>query len=48
MDKFLEVYNLLIMNYKVEFETVIKNLPRNKTPGAYDFVGESTKHSIKI
>ena len=51
MDKFLEKFNLTrldqeeteIMNNPItstKIETVIKNLPKNKTPGPDDFTGE--------
>ena len=51
MDKFLERYNLPRLNQKEienmsrpitsnEIETVIKNLPTNKSPGAYGFTDE--------
>ena len=51
MDKFLEKYNLPRLNQKEieninrqltrnEIETVIKNLPTNKSPGPDDFIGE--------
>ena len=51
MDKFLEKYKLPRLNQEEkenmnrpntsnEFETVIKNLPTNKTPGWDDFTGE--------
>ena len=51
MDKFLEKYNLLRLNQEemgnmnrpitsIEIETVIKNLPTNKTPGPDGFTGE--------
>ena len=51
MDKFLEKYNLLKLNQKeienlnrsiasTEIETIIKNLPKNKSPGPEDFTGE--------
>ena len=52
MDKFLERYNLLRLNQEEienisraitsnEIETVIKNLPTNKSPGPDGFTGES-------
>ena len=51
MDKFLERYNLPRLNQKEienmnkpitsnEIETVIKNLPTNKSPGPDGFTGE--------
>ena len=51
MDKFLEKYNLLRLNQEeieninrpitsTEIETVIKNLPRNKSPGPDGSTGE--------
>ena len=51
MDKFLEKYNLLKLNQEAikslnrpitstEIETVIKNLPTNKSPGPDGFTGE--------
>ena len=51
MDKFLEKHNLLRLNQEeidninrpitsTEIETVIKNLPRNKSPGPDGFTGE--------
>ena len=58
MEAFLETYKLprlkqeeidflnRLINYE-EIETVIKNLPKNKTPGPTVFLGNSTKHSKK-
>ena len=51
MDRFLEKFNLLrlnqekieIMNNSItstEIEAVIKNLPKNKSPGLHGFTGE--------
>ena len=51
MEKFLEKYNLPKLNLEeienlnrnitsMEIETVIKNLPRNKSPGQAGFTGE--------
>ena len=51
MDKFLEKHNVLTQNQEeieninrpiktTVNETVIKNLPTNKTPGPYGFTGE--------
>ena len=51
MDKFLEMYNLLRLNQEeienmnrpitsTEIETVIKNLPTNKSPGPDGFTGQ--------
>ena len=51
MDKFLEIQNLLRLNLEEienmnrpvtsnEIETVIKNLPTNKSPGPDGFTGE--------
>ena len=58
MDRFLEKFNLPrpnpeeieIMNNPItstETEAVIKNLPRNKSPGSDDFRGEFMKHLEK-
>ena len=51
MDKFLEKYNFPKLNQKeiknlnrsitsMEIETVIRNLPANKSPGSDDFTAE--------
>ena len=49
MDEFLQKYNLLKLNQEeienrpntsTEIETVIKNLPTNKSPGPDGFTGE--------
>ena len=51
MDKFLEKFNLPRLNQEeiemmnklitsTEIEAVIKNLPKNKSPGQDDFIGE--------
>ena len=51
MDKFLEKYNFQKLNQKeiedlsrpitsTEIETVIRNLPANKSPGPYGFTAE--------
>ena len=51
MDKFLQRYNLQRLNQEeaenmnrpitsTEIETVIKNLPTNKSPGTYGFTGK--------
>ena len=51
MDKFLEKHNLLRLNQeeieninrpitRTEIETVIKNLPTNKSPGPDDLIGK--------
>ena len=51
MDKFLEKYNLPKLNQEeiedlnrlitsTEIETIVKNLPTNKSPGPDDFTGE--------
>ena len=51
MDKFLETHNLLRLNQEeienmnraitsTEIETVIKNLPKNKSPGSDSFTNE--------
>ena len=38
MDRFLEKFNLLRLNQ--EMEAVIKNTPKNKSPGLDGFIGE--------
>ena len=58
MDKFLEKHNLPRLNQEeidninrpitsTEIETVIKNLPTNKSRGPDGFTGESIKHLEK-
>ena len=58
MDKFLERYNLPRLNQEEiehmnrritgnEIETVIKDLPANKSPGPDGFTGDSIKHLEK-
>ena len=58
MDKFLERYNLPRLNQEEtenmnrpitsnEIETVIKNLPTNKSPGPNGFTGKFFKHLEK-
>ena len=58
MDKFLEKHNLLRLNQEeieninrpitsTEIETMIKNLPTNKSPRADGFTGNFVKHLEK-
>ena len=58
MDKFLEMHNLLRLNQEeienmnrpirsTEIETVIKNLPTNKSPGLMASQANSIKHLEK-
>ena len=58
MDKFLEKYNFPKLNQEeianlnrpitsTEIETVIRNLPTNKSPGPDGFTAESTKNLEK-
>ena len=58
MDKFLEMHNLPRLNQEeienmsrpiksTEIETVIKNLPTNKSPGPDSFTGEFYQHLEK-
>ena len=58
MAKFLETYklpklkqeeieNLNILIPSKEIESVIQNLPRNKSSGPYGFMGNSSKHLKK-
>ena len=58
MDKFFEMHNLLKLNQEetenmnrpitsTEIETVIKNLPTNKSPGPDGFQANSIKHLQK-
>ena len=59
MDRFLEKFNLLRLNLEeiefmnnpiisTEIEAVIKNLPKNKSPGPDGFTGELQENSIKL
>ena len=56
MDEFLEKYNLIKLNQEeienlnrpirsMEIETIIKNLPTNKSPGPDDLMGEFCQNS---
>ena len=58
MDKFLEKYNFPKLNHKeienlnrpitsMEIETIIRNLPTNKSPGPDGFTADSTKNVEK-
>ena len=58
MDTFLETYNLPKLNQEEienlnrpitgnEFESVIKKLPTNRSPGSDGFTGELNKHLKK-
>ena len=58
MDKFLENYNFSKLNQEeienlnrpitsTEIETVIRNLPANKSPGSNGFTAEFTKNLEK-
>ena len=58
IDIFLETYKLPVMKQEEieslntlitikEIKLVIKNLPKNKSPGSYGFPGNSTKHLRK-
>ena len=58
MDRFLEKFNLPRLNQEeieimnnpitsTEIEAMIKNLPKNKSPGLDDFTGEYYKHLEK-
>ena len=58
MEKFLEKYNFAKLNQKeienlnrpitsMEIETLIKNLPENKSPGPDGFTAEFTKNLEK-
>ena len=58
MDRFLEKFNLLILNQEeieimknpitsTEIKTVINNLPKNKSPGPDAFTREFIKHLEK-
>ena len=59
MDRFLEKLNLPRLNQEeieimnntitsTEIEAVIKNLPKNKSPGPDGFTGELQENSIKL
>ena len=58
MDKFLEMYNFPELNQEeiknlnrpitsTEIETIIRNLPANKSPGPDGFTADSTKNVEK-
>ena len=58
MDKFLEKYNFLKLNQEekdlnkpitsTEIETVIRNLPANKSPGPDGFIAELYHFSVLV